>query len=83
MEHQTGDNRLSAYTRYLTKIETKSLAQRKNLWLLLVSREGLEIAQDAGARLNVDRAILSAWIEEWTRDDQHPALPNAPTGIRP
>lgn len=74
VQQQERGSRLAAYTRFLRKTETKSLAQRKNLWLLLVSREGLEIAEDAGAKLNVDHAILAAWIEEWLQDENRPPV---------
>lgn len=75
MQQKNNVSPLSAYTRFLRKTETKSLAQRKNLWMLLVSREGLGVAEDAGARLNIDEDTLSTWIEEWLRDESHPLIP--------
>ena len=71
VQQKDNGNLLAAYARFLEKTQTKSLGQRKNLWLLLVSKEGLAVAEEAGARLNVDDDILAAWIEEWLQDDSH------------
>lgn len=49
---------------YIKEALTKPVEYRKEIWTAIVARQGLQIAEYLGSRLNIDDLIVSAWIKD-------------------